>query len=142
MKRRTLRGTLAPNEDRQLVVDDGNFNHAYKVVEFQAFPTAPTGGAQICPVILGLDYDLGSDFDASDNRQIGWSISNFDSAGVFSFFSPSVIDPDHVVVRDLYIKNTGNLDSVNFLIVLETMNITDDEAILQLIKERSQDDRR
>mgnify|MGYP001229395274 CR=1 FL=1 len=142
MKRRTLRGRLAPSEARQLVVDDGNFNHGYKVMEFQAFSVAPTGGAQICPVILALDYDIGSDFDAGDNRQIGWSISNFDTAGNFSFFLPSVLDPDHVVIRDLYIKNLGALDFVNFLIVLEPMELTDDQAILTLIKERSQDDLR
>jgi len=141
-KLRTLRGRLATDELRRLIVDDGNFNHAFRVVEFQVFPAAPSGGAQICPVILSLDYDANADFDASDSRQIGWSISNFDGAGQFSFFSPAVLDPDHVIVRDLWIKNTGQLDEVNYLITLEAVDISDDQAILQLIKERSQDDSR
>lgn len=138
MRTRTLRGRLAPNENRQLVVDDGRLTNGVRIKSFQAFSVAPTGGSQICPVVLSLNEDVPTDFDASDNRQIGWSISNWDAAGNFSFFQPTVIDHDKVVLQDLYITNLGALDSVNYLIELEPIGLTEDQSILQLIKEVQQ----
>lgn len=142
MKRRTLRGLLDTSELRRLIVDDGRLNHGYRVIRFEVFPYL-AGGLQLTGVVLGLDYDIPSEFDASDNRQIGWAITGFTSTTSTNLgFPSSVIDPDHVVIQDLYIKNTSTTDKVNFLIELETMDLTYDQAILSLIKERSQDDLR
>jgi hypothetical protein len=56
----------------------------------------------------------------------------------------SVIDPDHIVVRDLYIQgqilSSGGSGVINYLIELEAVELSDDQAVLALIKERSQDD--
>jgi hypothetical protein len=53
-------------------------------------------------------------------------------------------DPEHVVLRDLYIQGTvsgaGGSSVINYLIELEMIELTDDQAVLTLIKERSQDD--
>jgi hypothetical protein len=54
----------------------------------------------------------------------------------------SVIDPDHVIIQDLWIRNENAVDEVNYLIELEPVDLNDDQAILSLIKERSQDDLR
>ena len=58
----------------------------------------------------------------------------------------SVLDPDHVIIMDLYIQGIvgsgGGSDPINYLIELETVELTDEESILTLIKERSQDDPR
>jgi hypothetical protein len=90
---------------------------------------------------LGLDYDIGPNMDASDNRQIGWAVTVY-GTGSLEGGQISVIDPDHIVVRDLYIRNENSNDEVNYLIELEAVDLTDDQAILTLIKERSQDDLR
>jgi len=52
-------------------------------------------------------------------------------------------DPDHIVVRDLNIifpvvSNT-DIQSVNYYILMEEYDITDQEAIISIIKEESQD---
>jgi hypothetical protein len=124
-----------------LIVDDGRLNHGYRVVSFVVFPYAPAGATQQTPVTLGLDYDMGPNIDASDNRQIAWAITVYGS-GALEAQPTSVIDPDHVVIQDLWIRNENNVDEVNYLIELETVDLTDDQAILSLIKERSQDDLR
>jgi hypothetical protein len=55
-----------------------------------------------------------------------------------------IIDPDHVVIMDLWVLayTNGSDDRVNYLVELEPIELTDDQAILSLIKERSQDDLR
>lgn len=139
---RTLRGIILPpdpvtgatGKDR-VIVDDGVFTDAWKVVGFDVFPKAGTG--QDVQGILSLDEDgLRGVWDASDNRQIAWS---FMFIGTNGGAVKSWIVPDHVVVRDLWIQNFSQ-DPMNYLIRVERQKLSDDQAILALIQERSQDD--
>jgi len=140
MKRRTLRGLLPSGEIRELVVDDGNFNHGYKVLEFHVWSTSLTGSRDV-QCVLGLDSDVDQYFNASDNRQIGWASQQNNIGAQEGVGNFSLVDPDHVVLRDLYLVNFGpSGNDANYLIVIEPMELTDDQAVLQLIKERSQDD--
>ena len=142
MKRRTLRGQFIEGETKRLIVDDGRLNHGYKVVRF-VIAGDPASSANDAWATLSLDYDAPATWDWGDNRQIGWASTNVQgTAGLNTPFS--VIDPDHIVIMDLYIQGTvasaGGV--INYLIELEPMELTDDQAILTLIKERSQDDLR
>lgn len=135
---RTLRGKLTDLNVKRIIVDDGRPNHGYRVLDFRVWPVG--GGTDVCYGILGLSYDMATDGDASDNRQIAWSSSGYSASPTFAG-QYSVIDPDHVVITDLYIAaTTANVDPTNYMIVVEPITLNDDEAILALIKERSQDD--
>ena len=144
MKRRTLRGQLTEGETKRLIVDDGRLNHGYKVVRFVVAGIPSTSASDVFGT-LSLDYDAPRDWDFGDNRQIGWASTNITTtSGVDAPFS--LIDPDHVVIMDLYFQgqvSTGSgSDVLNYFIELEPVELTDDQAILSLIKERSQDDLR
>lgn len=144
MKRRTLRGQFIEGETKRLIVDDGRLNHGYKVVSF-VISGDPSSSSNDAWATLGLDFDMPLIWDWGDNRQIGWSSTNVQgTAGLNRAFS--VLDPDHVVIMDLYIQGTvgtgGGSSVINYLIELESVELTNDEAILSLIKERSQDDLR
>jgi hypothetical protein len=78
--------------------------------------------------------------DASDNRQIGWARET--TTATTRLQSRAIIDPDHVVVQDLWISNLSTNGPANYLIILEARELNDNESVLQLIKERSQDDPR
>jgi len=54
-------------------------------------------------------------------------------------FKEYILDPDHVIVRDLFVtvKDASN-DFYNYMVVVEEYSITDDEAIINIIKEGSQ----
>lgn len=143
MKRRTLRGQITEGTVKRLVVDDGRLNHGYKVVNFVC-ATDVTGGTPAgVAAVLSKDYDTPVNWNWSDNRQIGWSSTTVYST---SEAGPpfTLIDPDHVVIMDLYIQGqvfgSGGSDVFNYLIELEPIELNNDESILQLIKERSQDD--
>ena len=143
-RRRTLRGQFTEGETKRLVIDDGRLNHGYKVIHFVIAPDVASAGNDAMAT-LSLDYDSPLEWNWGDNRQIGWSSTNGQAtAGLQSPYS--VIDPDHVIIMDLYIQGQvlsgGGSDVINYLIELETVELTNDESILTLIKERSQDDSR
>ena len=144
MNRRTLRGQFVEGVVKRLVVDDGRLTHGYKVVNFVI--SAGVGGSSLdSQAVLSLDYDAPTSWNWGDNRQIGWASQRVaDVSGGQPVFA--VLDPDHVVIMDLYIQGIvgggGGNDVINYLIELEQVELSTDQAILALIKERSQDDLR
>lgn len=142
MKRRTLRGQFEEGTNKRLVVDDGRLNHGYKVISFVVAASPSSSGNDVYAT-LSLDLDAAKEWDWGDNRQIAWSSS--DAVTGVTIAPPfSVIDPDHIVIQDLFIQgqfgNPGGTSKINYLIELEPVSLTDDQAIITLIKERSQDD--
>jgi len=142
MRTRTLRGQVEEGTVKRLVVDDGRLTHGYKVIKFM-ISGDPGNAANDAFATLSKDYDAPLTWNWGDNRQIGWaSTTAFNAAGLEAPFV--ALDPDHVVIQDLYVQGqvgaSGGSGVFNYMVVLETLELTNDESILQLIKERSQDD--
>ncbi len=140
-KTRTLRGTCIDQEVRRLIMDDGNFTKAYKVIDFQIVSIDPDNVSNDAWGTLALDQDGARVWRLDDNRQIGWSGQRIDGGNNSVASVMSLVDPDHVVVRDLFVYGQSQSGlGYQYYVRLEKVDITDDEAILALIKERSQDD--
>lgn len=138
MSLRTLRGNIQQQGRRHVVVDDGRFNHGYKVLRFDCWPENDNAGVE---GVLSLDANSATRGDATDNGQIAWAIGGQGStAGSTTWFSGyvSIIDPDHIVIRDLYVYNNAG-SPMNYLIVVEPVTIPEEQAVLALIKEVAQD---
>ena len=137
---RTLRGqltvTAGGTAKQQLIVDDGLINRGYKIVNWYLWENggSPT---QFCATLSMQPVIAGNDMDASDNTQIGWIWqSNITQGGGIK---ETILDPDHIIVRDLFVTiMNANNDDYNFMIVVEEYDITNDEAIINIIKEGSQ----
>lgn len=139
---RTLRGSVTPIGGKiklQLILSDGLINHGLKIIDFKMWCSSglPTAGLD---AVLSLDIisPAGLPMDASDSRQIAWVSGGYDNGlNIMPYFT--VIDPDHVVNRDLYL-NADATEGVlyNYLILAEAYSLTDDEAIVQIIKETQQ----
>lgn len=143
MARHTLRGVVNHMDNKRLVVDDGILTEGHRITSFIVWPVDPVS-TNDCIAVLAKEYDGTSILmRADDGRQIGWAGFGMDST-LDAGNSFSILDPDHIVIRDLYImaQNLGADGRVNYLITLEPVSLTNDEAVLQLIKERSQDDPR
>lgn len=142
MSIRTLRGTVPGNgEVRRLIIDDGNFNVAYKVLEFYILSSDPRNSTAESVGTLALQENGARTWTLSDSRQIAWAGQNVQSTSGPNI-PASIIDPDHVVLQDLWVWGNGTTadPGYQYLVVLEQIVINDDEAVLQLIKERGQDD--
>jgi hypothetical protein len=140
VKRRTLRGQLTDLVPKRLIVDDGRLTSGYRIVSFQVWPDFDNDDSVFAT--LGTQYDMDPTANAGDNRQIGWAIGSVDATGTNRGGQMwSVLDPDHLVIMDLYILSNRQT-TVNYLVEIEPVDLTNDQTILTLIKERSQDDLR
>lgn len=146
---RTLRGqipfssTLTPSGFAKidLILDDGLINTGYVIEKFVIFTSDPTqfGVVPNTNIYAQLSTSLTSaaQFDAGDNRQIAWA-----SVGPENVQNVVVIDDDHIVNRDLFIRafnsDFANAKSINYLIAMRKRKLSDDEAIITILKEDGQ----
>jgi hypothetical protein len=130
---RTLRGKIRGTENfRRLIFDDGIIETGYRVTSFQAVP-ASGGNWSDASIILTTNVTGTTQINAEDNRQIGWIVFGANEGVV------SMLDPDHVVVNDLYVY-CGASFSIDYMVTVERVPLTENEAVIHMIKERSQDD--
>lgn len=140
MKVHTLRGQVTEGTVKRLVVDDGRLTHAMRITKF-VISGDPGSSALDAYAVLGLQGTFPSIWDWSDNNQIAWSSTNIVSTGGAE--APfTLVDNDHLIIRDLYITGqvgtSGGESVINYYIEMEAVDISHDQSILQLIKERSQ----
>lgn len=140
MKTHTLRGRVQEGTVKRLVIDDGRLTHAMRITKFIVAPDLQTAGND-CIAVLGVQGTFPIIWDWSDNNQIAWG--GMLGTGTASPNVPfELVDQDHLIIRDLYITGqvlgSGGNDEFNYYIEMEAVDITHDESILQLIKERSQ----
>lgn len=137
---RTLRGQCQEGTVKRLVVDDGMLTRGMIIRKF-IVAGDPSSSANDCFAVLGFQEYFPSLWDWSDNNQIAWASTNISSTSATD--SPfSLVDQDATIVRDLFITGQvgtgGGTSLFNYYIELELVDITEDESILQLIKERNQ----
>lgn len=140
MKRRSLRGQVDPGSKKRLIVDDGMFTYGYRVIEFHIFGSDMSSGAVDCTGTLATS-DEGNleDWNAGDNRQIAWA-GYTQSTSYAALFVKSIVDPNHIIVTDLFVgANSNSTAPVNYLVVVEPMTLSEQQGIMALVKERSQD---
>ena len=143
----TLRGQItasAAGTVKHLITDDGRYRNGLEVVDFAVWPEQ---GAVIDNFtgILGREFDMTADrADASDSRQFGWVIaSEVGGASGNQNAVQYILDPFKVIVRDLFISiQSSSTQTYNYMVVLMPVELTPEEGLVQLIKERSQDDTR
>jgi hypothetical protein len=134
---RTLRGQIEVSGGtgtgrKSLIAADGLINMGLKIERFQMWAVDPVDA-----FISILSYDTipaGSTMNAGDNRQFGWVVGNGTGD-----LNPAYLDPDHIVNRDMFLSMEGSSDGLyNYLIEMRVYELTDDEAIVSIIKETSQ----
>lgn len=133
---RTLRGQILPSSGfgkKQILVDDGLINRGYKVTGF--FVWAISGQETFNAALSFAPVIAASKMDAADNSQFAWSWKANLSSPQEAF-----IDPDHVAVRDMHvtIMNTNADLLFNYVVIIEEYDISNDEAIMNIIKEGAQ----
>lgn len=139
--------------------ESSDLTRAWKVKEYYIWPESiraatGTGDGQImvCSSLATDEIDP-SGFDdvvtVNDNRQIAWMMKGYNVRDAATDFitgptglldNRAIIDPDHIINRHLYINLYSTSDGsspirrYNYMIVLEPMKISENEAILQLVK--------
>jgi hypothetical protein len=136
----------------QLIQDDRRFNNGFIIRRFLVsyqFPADSSAGSADLIAALATHADafqllsgVQVGWDWSDRRQIAWASSNHigDSVVEQTF---ELIDPTHVVVRDLYFACSAQTSTstryFNYYIELEQVELTDNQAVLAIVQEEAQD---
>ena len=112
--RRVLRGetrTFQYGGALHLVVDDGDFNNAWRITKFAVSPvdiTSSSVGSRDCAAVLATHEDAVQrggfsviEWRWQDRRQVAWTSIEMNGDTTVGAWSFGLIDPQHVVVRDL-----------------------------------------
>jgi hypothetical protein len=146
----TLRGQLAGQSTglptyKQLNLFDGSFKTAYRVTQFivaarDAGSANDVVGKLTTEPISISTTGLASVWNWQDNREIAWASTEQEVTSVRQ--NPfSLVDPDNLIVEDLYITVTNNVGSgelVNYFIQLEKYDITEAAGALAMVRNSSQ----
>lgn len=136
--KRVLRGRLEDNEGRRLIVDDANFNDGWKVTNFVVAGDGINSSEVSAKLALREVPTVGWDWGRS--VEIAWASSRQTVEAAWGGF-PNAIDPNNVIVMDLWIYGTSsNGNDINYMIEIERVVLDDNQSVLALIQERSQDD--
>ena len=134
---RTLRGqiegsALGTTGRKSLIAADGLINYGLKIEKFQVWAVDPVDS-----FISILSYDTisaGTQMNAGDNRQFAWTVGSGTGD-----LNPMYLDPDHIVNRDMFLTLVDSAPGTyNYLIEMRVVELSDDEAIITIIKETSQ----
>ena len=138
----TARGQMEESTEVKIQLFDGRFDTAYKVVDVRALSgdvgsSGDDGSVRLSTAPIGPMPTSGDMIDFSDNRQIAWAGFNGASNGFDA--APAVIDPDNLVVEDLYISGQhGGSDPINYIIYMEKYDISEWQGALAMVRATSQ----
>ncbi len=136
----TLRGRLAPSTlNHRVSLFDGQFDTAFRIVKFEISTSSPTTSSADASLILTTEPCMSAnDWDWADNRQIAWC-SYLSQGGDSGVFINSFIDPEHLIVEDLYISAfVASGQEGNYMITLEKYDISDWQGALTMVRNKSQ----
>jgi hypothetical protein len=123
-----VRYELQPSETRRIILDNRDLNKNRMLASLLMFPRAatdpPTAG-----VVAHLQPTTNHWFAVEDNQQIAW-------CGQWGV--DAITDPMNILVEDIFLTNTDAINNVNVIATFVDVKSTNAEAILAMIRQRSQ----
>lgn len=134
-----MRGRLTGNQTHQLPLFDGSYKTGYRLEEFQIIARQPTvtteiiGKLHTTPTTFSL-----SEWDFGRSTEIGWAQWGVPIGSRFA--QSDLIDPDAVVIEDLYLSLYGASEGaqINYFIKLQKYDMNIGTASLAMVQARSQ----
>ena len=135
----TLKGSVLESDaatvPKRISLFDGRFDTGYRITKFEI--ASKGNKTEDVSGVLATVEDLTpiEDWNFGDQRELAYGVWNFwDYNG---FFTQSFIDPDNLVVEDLYLYAT-NAYRVNYIITLDKYDISDWQGALALVRNNAQ----
>lgn len=147
----TARGVVSQDDTaagnpQKIPLFDGRFDTAYRITEFYIWPSNFSSDAN--PDVIGKlsKNDIGTTgsidfFRADDDNQIAWAGAQGATNELNNI--PAIVDPDNLVVEDLYVyARSGGTASqpINYLVKMEKFEISDWQGALAMARDRAQGD--
>tara|TARA_R110000751_G_scaffold301385_1_gene413695 strand:+ start:240 stop:770 length:531 start_codon:yes stop_codon:yes gene_type:complete len=168
----TFRGTIEiadgaiSGNNKIFSYEASDLTKAWKVTKFYFWPeqyrlagSTAAHGQFLIAASLATDILKTSTYEmavtVNDNRQFAWMMKGYNErddavdfitgpTGILD--NEGIVDPDHIINRDLYLNaysctesSVAEIRSYCYLVILEPVKITENEAILQMVKGVAQD---
>ncbi len=141
----TTRGTITSSdtESYKIQLFDGRFDTGYRITSFDvAMADRDNNGQFIASCKLMTEPDANNRYwNFSKNTQIAWAACGWDADNGYAYEFENLIDPDNMIIEDLFIGavvyNDQNVD-VNYIITMEKYDISDWQGALAMVRNRSQ----
>ena len=148
----TARGIVTETETEagtpQLVqLFDGRFDTGYRVIAFKIW--AADYGSSSQPDVIGKlsknpdgVTSATNFFRADDDNQLAWATSAGSTDGGLGF-GDSIVDPDNLIVEDLYVYGrtaSASGNKINYLITMEKYEFSTAKGALTMARDRAQGD--
>ena len=141
----TLRGKILPVDVQpipELVrLFDGRFDTAYVVTKFIIAPNDLTSTTveSFRGKLMTVASGNAKFWNWSDNEEIAWATMTYDGNGASTPSEFNQIDPDNLIVEDLFVYLDSNSDFTgNYLIEMDKYEITEARGALAMVRNNSQ----
>jgi len=141
----TTRGSVSTDDlMNRIILDDGSFKTGYRVVEFiiaQNDMDESSTTSLTAKLLTDGRGTPGRNWNWDNNAEIAWAVYTHD-ANAIAPNDFNKVDPDNLVIQDLFIVADNNatteVEIVNYFIRLEKYEISDYQAALAMVRNRSQ----
>jgi len=130
----TLKGQIPASSDQRITLFDGRFDTGYRIESFQVGPTTDPSANDVFAKLSTIEGESGIAWDWSSNTQVAWSAYGATGASPNGVFTQ--IDPDNLIVEDLYISNGAA--AANYIITMTKYDISDWQGALAMVRNKSQ----
>ena len=142
----TCRGTILAadvGDAERIILFDGKFTTGFKIVDFQIAPSDidnTTGALFAAKLLTDSRQGVGAkEWDWDSNMEHAWAMCGFDANDARGPNPASWVDPDNLIVQDLFIQATENSDlPMNYMIKMEKYSFSDWRGALAMVRNSSQ----
>ena len=135
----TVRGIMPVNVgNRKIQLFDGRFDTGYRVESIRIMASLPLLTHEFHFILSTDELVDAVTIDFAQNTQIGWAVWNTPSGYIGQH--EHWVDPDNLVVEDLFISNRGSSDGsfINYMITMQKYDISEWQGALAMVRNRGQ----
>ena len=133
-----IRGQVPVNTiNERIQLFDGKFTTGFKVVRFEIWPRKPLSNLEFSFILSTQEVASFINNNFQDVTQIGWAQIDTNNT---KFADKAVLDPEGMIIQDLYVTNRGSTDDTfcNYLIELEKYEFTAWDGAASMVRNQSQ----
>ncbi len=132
----------ADSGGKKILLFDGQTDTAYKVIGFEVrFADRDDTAIEVLSAKLSTEPSAdNTTWNWANNTEIAWASAAHDANGLSTQQPATTIDPDNLIVEDLYVSvySFSDTETANYIIYMEKYDITDSQGALAMVRNRSQ----
>ena len=134
----TARGKVLAGQVERVILFDGKFDTAYRILDFSIAPEDILTSEQCMIKVTTEEKGHSTAWFWADNREVGWAAWNVPINSRFGEYNR--VDKDALIVQDLFLDCSADSgEFVNYMITLEKVKISDWLGALTMVRNSSQD---